>query len=337
MQEAMYRTILEQIEDGVYFVDLERRITFWNQGAERITGYTADEVMFRSCTDGILRHVSESGHQLCLHGCPLAAVMRDGKPREGSLYLHHKAGHRVPITVKGSALRDVDGNIVGSVEVFHRRSSTWFADLSRRERSEDALIDPLTDLGNRRFAHSQIPSLIAAAQAGGSSLGVVFLDIDEFKTVNDTQGHSIGDSVLRMVGQSLANGLRAADMPVRWGGEEFLVLLPGVSSEILATLAERLRMLVEHSWIQVGDTQVRVTVSVGAVMVRPGETFDEALDRADRLMYQSKAAGRNVVTTESGRMKRRGQVPLFQISRPWDMDPIADDETVDDVADSDSA
>ena len=140
-----------------------------------------------------------------------------------------------------------------------------------------------------------------------------------------------------MVGQSLANGLRAADMPVRWGGEEFLVLLPGVSSEILATLAERLRMLVEHSWIQVGDTQVRVTVSVGAVLVRPGETFEEALDRADRLMYQSKAAGRNVVTTESGRMKRRGQVPLFQISRPWDMDPIADDETADDVADSDSA
>ncbi|MEZ5186425.1 MAG: PAS domain-containing protein [Candidatus Nanopelagicales bacterium] len=78
MEEAVYRTILDQMEDGVYFVDRDRRITYWNSGAEHITGYSADEVLQHSCSEGILRHVSEKGRQLCISGCPLSAVRRTG-------------------------------------------------------------------------------------------------------------------------------------------------------------------------------------------------------------------------------------------------------------------
>lgn len=315
MDEEVYRTILEQMEDGVYFVDRDRRITYWNAGAERITGYSADEVLSHSCSEGILRHVSEGGHQLCLNGCPLSGVMRDGRAREAQVYLHHKQGHRVPVLVKGSPIRDRGGRIIGSVEVFHRRPSTRFAQVSDRERREDAYLDPLTDLGNRRFGEAHIQPVMAAVAAGATTLGVVFIDVDNFKAINDTYGHKTGDDVLRMVGQSLANGLRNSDWPIRWGGEEFLAILPGISAEGLEVIAERLRMLVEHSWIQVGPEQVRVTISAGAVMVRPGEGLDDALDRADRLMYRSKSAGRNLVTTQEGTLARHSQVPLVGIGR----------------------
>ncbi len=319
MLEEVYRTILEQMEDGVYFVDRERRITYWNSGAERITGYEAEEVLEHSCSEGILRHVSEGGYQLCLHGCPLSGVMKDGKAREAQVYLHHKEGHRVPVLVKGSPIHDENGEIVGSVEVFHRRPSTRFAQLSQRERQEDAYIDVLTGLGNRRFGEGHLPPLEAAVAAGSASLGLVFIDVDHFKQINDTYGHQVGDSVLRMVGQSLANGLRNSDWPVRWGGEEFVIILPGVDDDGLSVTAERLRMLVEHSWIQLPDTQVRVTISAGAVLMGATETRDEVLNRADRLMYASKQAGRNLVTCESGPLPRRGQIPLVGITRPWEM------------------
>lgn len=314
MQEDLYKTILETVEDGVYFVDRERRITFWNAGAENITGYSADDVLDHSCSEGILRHVSEGGDQLCLHGCPLSGVMSDGRSRSASVYLHHKNGHRVPVTVKARPLYDSEGEIAGSIEVFTRRKATRFADITDRERREDALIDPLTDLGNRRYGEAHMLPMMAAVTSGVSTLGLVFIDVDEFKKINDTRGHKVGDAVLRMVAQTLANGLRTTDMVVRWGGEEFLAALPGMKASALLSAAERLRMLVDHSWLQVDDEQVRATISAGAVLVSPDETLEQAIERADRLMYASKHAGRNLVTGEEGPVPRlRPSQPLLHV------------------------
>jgi PAS domain S-box-containing protein len=169
--------------EGVYYVDLDRKITFWNPGAEDITGYSSDEVVGHSCAEGILRHINEHGTQLCVHGCPLLAVMQDGKTREADVYLHHKDGHRVPITVSGHAIANSDGQIVGSVELFHVRPSTMFADATQRSQVEDAYTDPLTGIGNRRFGELHLEPVLSAVAAGGTTLGVMFADVDHFKWV----------------------------------------------------------------------------------------------------------------------------------------------------------
>jgi len=121
-----------------------------------------------------------------------------------------------------------------------------------------------------------------------------------------------------MVSQSLVNGLRRGDIPVRWGGEEFLALLPGTDEAGLAATAERVRMLVENSWIQKGETQVRVTVSVGATMAVPTESHDDLVDRADGLMYTSKRGGRNRVTTDTGVLIRGADRPILGTAIPWE-------------------
>lgn len=317
MQESAYRAIIEQMSEGVYFVDLDRQITYWNPGAERITGYSAGEVIGHSCADGILRHVTDSGHQLCVSGCPLAAVMKDGKSRTANVYLHHKEGHRVPVQVKGQAIRDDAGEIVGSIELFNVRATSRFADPLEGHRAHDAFVDVLTGIGNRRYGEANLETTMAAVRAGVTSLGVLFIDVDRFKRINDMHGHRVGDQVLRMVGQDIANGLRAGDHPVRWGGEEFLVLMPGAQQSSLERAAERLRMLVEHSWFEHEHMQMRVTVSIGAVLALPTETAVDVVDRADRLMYASKLAGRNLVTTEHGTLERRSEVPLRGNLAPW--------------------
>lgn len=315
MDPQFYQDLLDQVSDGVYFVDRDRQITYWNGGAERITGYSAGEVQGHCCSEGILRHVNDAGRQLCLNGCPLARVMTDGRPREAKVYLHHKEGHRVPVHVRARALRDPAGQIVGSVEVFSTRVANPYAGY-RRARRDDSL-DPVTGLPLRRFGELHLETLMRAVSEQAGTLGVLFLDADHFKAVNDTYGHKTGDEVLRMVGQSLAGGLRRGDLPVRWGGEEFLALLPGTDPAGLDAAAERVRMLTENSWLQRGDDQVRVTVSVGATMALPGERPDELIDRADRLMYASKRAGRNRVTTDSGELVSKAERPILGNAVPW--------------------
>ncbi len=319
MDKQFYLDLLDVISDGVYFVNRDRRITYWNGGAERITGYHADEVLGHSCSQGILRHVSDAGRQLCLHGCPLAAVMKDGKPREAHVYLHHKDGQRVPVSVRGQALRDEAGQIVGSVEVFSTRVANPYAG-QRHLRNDDSL-DPVTGLPPRRVGELFLQTLIGATNNPTSPAGVLFIDADHFKDVNDTFGHKTGDEVLRMVGQSLANALRRGDLPVRWGGEEFLAILPGTDPAGLHAAAERVRMLAENSWIQKGDAQVRVTVSVGATMTMPGDSPDDVVDRADAYMYASKRGGRNRVTTDNGEMSRNADRPIQGTAIPWKTRP----------------
>lgn len=316
MEKKFYQDLLDKMSDGVYFVNRDRAITYWNDGAERISGYSAQEVLGHRCAEGLLRHVTDSGQQLCRHGCPLLGVMRDGEPREADVFMHHKDGHRVPITVRGQALRSDDGQIVGSVEIFHTRGTNPYA-AHCRERVDDSL-DTVTGLAPRRFGELQLKALTQAVDEETATLGVLFIDADHFKDVNDTYGHKTGDEVLRMVGQSIVNGLRRGDIPVRWGGEEFLALLPGTNQAGIRAAAERVRMLVENSWIQKGDVQVRVTISVGATMAVPNETGDELLERADRLMYASKQGGRNRVTTDTGALISNAERPILGTAAPWD-------------------
>ena len=316
MDKKFYQDLLDQMSDGVYFVNVDRRITYWNGGAERITGYSAQEVLGHSCAEGILRHVDGAGRQLCLQGCPLLAVMEDGKPRVAHVYLHHRDGQRVPVTVRGQALRDPDGEIVGSVEVFSNREDNPYAG-TRTNRKDDSL-DSVTGLAPRRFGELHLQTLMQAVSELTTTLGVLYVDADHFKDVNDTFGHKSGDAVLRMVSQSLVNGLRRGDIPVRWGGEEFLALLPGTDEAGLAATAERVRMLVENSWIQKGGTQVRVTVSAGATMAVPTESADDLVDRADGLMYTSKRGGRNRVTTDGGALVSAAERPILGTAIPWE-------------------
>src|SRR5512132_3811188 len=118
-----YKEIIDNLYDGIYFVDRGRVITYWNKGAERITGYQATHTIGRACRDNLLNHVSDTGVPLCMTDCPLAAVMEDGNPREVEVFVHHADGHRLPVVIRATALRDRIGNIIGAIETFSNNSS----------------------------------------------------------------------------------------------------------------------------------------------------------------------------------------------------------------------
>jgi len=285
--------MLDRLQDGVYILDQQRRIRYWSAGAQRITGYTPAEVLGRSCADGILTHVDEQGRRLCTEACPLAAVMTDGQSRGAEVYLHHKDGHRIPVRVFGEAIRDWAGRIIGAFETFSDASETVAA-LERIRRLEaEAYLDPLTGLPNRRCFDNMLNIRFAELNRGMMGFGLILGDVDHFKQFNDRYGHESGDAVLKTIGRTITHCCRGYDLVARWGGEEFAVLVGQGTADHVQVVAERLRILVEHSIVESGGQTLRVTISLGATVARPDDDPASLFARVDRLLYQSKSKGRN--------------------------------------------
>jgi diguanylate cyclase (GGDEF)-like protein/PAS domain S-box-containing protein len=292
-----YATLLDNLYDGVYFVDRERRITLWNKGAERITGFTRAEVLGKRCADNILRHVDHQGNALCEGDCPLAHTLSDGEFVSASVFLHHKDGHRLPVAVGVAPITDNQQNIIGAVEIFRDDSATVAALEHLKELEDLAYLDPLTHIANRTYLESFIVGKFNEFRRLGWSFGVIFLDVDRFKLVNDTYGHQTGDVVLKMVAQTLLKNCRSFDLVGRWGGEEFICIISKLKdADQLMVAAERLRVLVESAWVSLPDYSLHVTISLGVTLARLPDTPETLIHRADELMYRSKEAGRNRVT-----------------------------------------
>jgi len=294
---SLYKDILDNLHDAVYFVDRDRVIRYWNKGAERITGYSSQQVIGRSCRDNVLNHVNAQGIQLCRDLCPLAACMNDGNPREADVFLHHADGHRVPVLVRGVPMKDAQGNTIGAVETFSRDTGWASVRQELGELRHTVRTDKLTGIGNRLYLEGRLCGALAELQYQKGTAGLLFMDIDRFKAVNDDHGHDLGDRVLRMVAATLQHNVRAFDSVGRWGGEEFVAILGDITTlTALESIGNKLRALVESSRLDLATTSLTVTISVGGTLFRPDDTQESIVRRADELMYQSKRAGRNRVS-----------------------------------------
>jgi diguanylate cyclase (GGDEF)-like protein/PAS domain S-box-containing protein len=294
--ETFYKKLIDNLYDGVYFVDTNRIITYWNEASERITGYTRDQVVGRSCSENILNHCTELGDELCKNGCPLTATFVDGAQREADVFLHHADGHRVPVRVRVSPIRDENGVITGAVETFSDNADLFKTRRQMRQLEEVVTKDTLTGVGNRLFGEMRLKTALLQANLTNIPFGLLFIDLDGFKSVNDKYGHELGDRVLRMVANTLVTNLREKDAIIRWGGEEFLALMDVTDAGTLKRIAEKLRNLIEHSNLKMSAGIVGVTASVGATLAQNDDTLETLVARADRLMYASKQSGRNRVT-----------------------------------------
>jgi len=296
---ALHKLLLDNVFDGVYSMDTDMRITYWNKSAERISGYSATDAVGARCSDRVLVHIDPDGKPLCGESCPMAACMRDGQSREAHVFMRHKGGHLMPVSVRASAIRDAEGQIVGAVQVFSENAAYASAHRRIEELEELALVDELTRLGNRRYVETNLSAHLGEFERYGWIFGVLFMDLDYFKWVNDMHGHQVGDKVLKMVANTLSGLARPSDIIARWGGEEFVAILSNCDVERLYRIANRFLRLVRQSFVMNAEAVVQATLSIGGTIARPGDTAEEIIERADALMYASKSHGRNCVTIDS--------------------------------------
>ena len=298
LNNEFYEMILNNLYDGVYFVDRDKKILYWNRGAEKITGFSAEDVIGKRCWNDVLRHVDAQGNNLCDEECPILKTISHGKIWEAEVYLHHKDGHRVPVATRAVPIKNTDGEIIGAVEIFSDISSTTALTQKVKELQEIAFLDSLTHLANRRYIELNIQDRLSELNRYGWPFGIILADVDKFKSINDTYGHDIGDEVLMMVAKTLPACLRLFDIVGRWGGDEFVAIVINVRKKHLREIAQRFLSLVRSSGIPLEREILRVTVSTGVTLAKPRDTVSSVLKRADSLMYKSKASGGDCISVD---------------------------------------
>ena len=295
-RSGFFRAMIDNLHDGAYFVDRDRRIVYWNKSAEELTGYPSEEVVGRTFDAGMLLHVDEDGNDLCGDLCPLAETLEDGELREAEVFLHHKSGHRVAVAIRVAPVRDRKGGITGAVELFSENAALMTARARIDELEQLATLDPLTRLPSRRCLEQEMASRVDELARFGRTFGVVSIRVDRMPRIISAFGRDVGDDVLRMVGNTLIYNCRPFDVIGRWGGAGFLGTVVGVERGGLIKVAERLRALIGKSILALADRTVSVTVSVGAVMAEWGDTADVLIERAEEMMQRSRGRGRDRVT-----------------------------------------
>ncbi len=227
---------------------------------------------------------------------PLEVLLADLPPREALLvplgFKEKPLGVVVLLTAAESFGSDVERLIYPFQQGFGLALNNA---LAHRQLQRLSTIDPLTNTYNRRFGLTRLREELNRAARNGSSLGVIMADIDHFKAINDTHGHLVGDRVLSSVANVLRAGLREGDILVRYGGEEFLIVLPGADASECHTLGNRLCTMAEETTIRDGDREIAVTLSLG-ITAYPQQAATRELDlieEADAALYRAKESGRN--------------------------------------------
>jgi len=292
----IYQAILDCLEDGVYLVDLDRKIAFWNRGAEQITGFRRQEVLGRSCEDQILVHCRRGGDLLSAAECPLLRTLADGKIRSLDLFLRHRDGHCIPVRMRTAPVHDATGKLVGAAEIFEHSSQASGRQSRGYQLGVHGCLDALTGAAGSAYARTYLAEQLAEFETYELPLAVLRADIDGLGQVNRSRGREAGNAVLRMVARTLADSLSDNGLVARLEEDEFLVILTNYGGETLQDLAERSRVAVSLSAVPWWGDQFSVEVSIGAAAAEHGDTVEALLARAGEMLARSKAQGGHRVT-----------------------------------------
>lgn len=291
---ALLSKMFDSFQEAIYIVDKERQILYYNPVAVQLSGFSKGEMEHTFCWDNKLNHIDDEGTNLCINGCPLVTAIEQDRIADHYVYMHHKDGHRVRVHVRTILHHTPEGVVDGAIEVFTDVSSKNLVLQELKIRKALTYIDSLTDVFNRHYIKYELPHILQ--QNAKTPMAVAFLDVDEFKRVNDTLGHAFGDAVLEGVAKTISLNVKTNDIVVRYGGDEFVIIFVGIEPENLEKAITRLLTLLKGTIIRRQEKEYPVHVSIGATMILPGESIEDSIERADIAMYVSKHAGKDRYT-----------------------------------------
>lgn len=281
LSPEIYRSILEGLPTAVYLVDRDRRILLWNRGAEELTGYLRQEVIGRSCRDDLLMHCDENQACLCGVACPLQKTMLDGHPRAAEVFLLHKNGNRVPVTVRAAPIHDEAGLLIGAVECFEKRPILLTVDVALRQVSQGASLDEVTGILGRAGILAGLQVYVANYTASPLPFGVLTIAVDGLDRLRHADGRNGVNAVLYATAQTLASMLGPNDMIGRWSEERFVAVVNGCTASTLLAAAGRMKRMASLDGVPWWGDRITVTLSMGGAVVRDGDTPETLVSRAE--------------------------------------------------------
>jgi diguanylate cyclase (GGDEF)-like protein/PAS domain S-box-containing protein len=288
--EAKFRGLVSQSLVGIVLIE-DGRFSYSNAKFDEIFGYSSEEM-------GPLQTAVESDRGLVAENIDMRLK---GEVSQLHYVFHglRKNGAVIDIECHSSVMNVGNRSLLISLimDITERTRAERAVQVLQEELREQATHDALTGLYNRHFLEESFGRELLLAERGGHPVSVIMGDLDHFKAVNDRYGHLVGDEVLRVFGTLLTNNSRASDIVCRYGGEEFLLVLPGMTGEGALQRAEQLRQAMAATHVSSGVSRITVTASFGvATFPTHSRTTDELIAAADRALYSAKAQGRNRVT-----------------------------------------
>lgn len=281
-------TVLEELPVGIYIVDRERRIRFWNRGAEQIIGHMAHEVVGRLCTEHIVDACDVHGHLLGGEGDPVTVTLGDGKPRQVIAHFLHKEGHRVPVAIRCRVVRHRDA-IEGAIVLFEDT-----ADLRADSdgTSSYGYLDAATGIPAHRLTRALLTESMAGMEETKRGFGLLrirVLGLDDFRSKHGP--HSIAP-FLRTTAHTLRHMLDPASFLGRWGEDEFIAVLPSANPVSTAATAETIWSLITKSEVRWWGDRFAVQAVVTHTVAQPGDKLEKLLNSLEP--SHAAAAGRAI-------------------------------------------
>ncbi|MFA4970407.1 MAG: diguanylate cyclase, partial [Sulfuritalea sp.] len=304
--EERLRLLLNSTGEAIYGIDLDGRCTFCNPSGLRMLGWGSEDDLLGRAMHATTHYQKPDGSPYPADACPLCSVLETGAEVwvDDEVFLRAD-GSSFPVRYGAHPIRR-DGKIIGAV--------VTFTDATRRKAAEDeirnlAFYDPLTRLPNRRLMHDRLERALTGSARHNRHGALMLFDLDDFKTLNDTLGHAVGDQFLIEVASRIESCIREGDTVARLGGDEFVVILEDLDAEAVAAMqAESVAVKIQAALNQPylfdlslvgGDSDTRsyhCTASIGIALFRDQSlSVEELMKRADTAMYQAKAAGRNTL------------------------------------------
>ena len=296
LDPELYREILEGLHHGVYVTDCAGKILFWNDGAERITGYLRQDMMGRITLSNFLGQTDGEGNELAGALSPIAIVVREGKPMSMKVSLRHKEGHRVPVDLHAFPIRDPHGTVIAGVESFEE--SVAVAEWDRRQNKLAAYgcLDPASGVLTHDVTLSHLREALGVFAEHPVPFSLLCIEIDHLADIQKRDGPGALASVLRVVGQTMENSLRPTDFLGRWQENQFLAILTECGAKELPHVAERLRRMAATSKVEWWGDTLKLSVSLGGTSVLAGDTVESVTIRAEEALRDSITQGGGCVT-----------------------------------------
>ena len=292
----IYRTVLETLQTGVYLVDKDLRILFWNDGAEKITGYLTQDVVGAFCRDQLIASDERSRSVLTDAAAGLTEVLREGKPSVMDVSLRHKAGYRIFVRLRAVPIRNAHGAIIGAAETIEEDLAA--SDWNRRQGklADYGCLDPATGVLNQALALSHLREALATYAEHHLPCSVALIEIDRLDHLRATYGAAVIAGVLRVAAQTLENSLRPTDFLGRYGEHRFLAILTECGESEIERVCERLKKMIAASEVQWWGDRWSITSSIGGATARQSDTVESILERAEAAVGESLQTGGNKVS-----------------------------------------
>ncbi len=295
----IFRTVLENLQTGVYIVDRNRRIRFWNEGAEQITGYLRQDVVGRFLREHLLATGDDAKDIDSDSDDPINLVFRDGKPSIMDVSILHKDGYRIPIVLRTTPIRNTRGAVIGAAESFEKNRSA--SDWTRRQSAyaDFGCLDTLTGVAARSFMETQIRENLITFAEHNIPFGILLVQIDHLNEFRASRGPGVVPTILRITAQSMENCVRPTDLVGCWGENQFIAILLECKENEVSLVGERVRRMIGRAEIEWWGDKFTVTSPVGGAGCRRGDTVELLVPRAIASLQESIAKGGNCVTVLS--------------------------------------